>query len=54
MYELEAKIMSEVAEGNLAAFRKIVELYQMAGRIPGCAGFLKFKEGGLGVHGDRP
>jgi RNA polymerase sigma-70 factor (ECF subfamily) len=28
MYEPEAKIMSEVAEGNLAAFRKIVDLYQ--------------------------
>ena len=28
MNEIEAKIMSEVAEGNLAAFRKIVELYQ--------------------------
>jgi hypothetical protein len=28
MEEPEAKIMSEVAEGNLSSFRGIVELYQ--------------------------
>ena len=28
MDELEVKMMSEVADGNLAAFRKVVELYQ--------------------------